>query len=115
MNDYTRKRNISNNREKNMNVNSNKDKVISTKKKKSDEKFKNTLIIALIIISLLQAIYIVFYTLNLKENSVKKSFLTFYINAQKDVSTYLIETKLNTYDAYNYSQIFVFQVLLFSL
>ena len=80
MNDYTRKRNLGNNREKN--INNNKEKNLNVKKRKSDEKFKNTLIVVLIIISLLQAIYIVFYTLNLKENSVKKSFLTFYINAQ---------------------------------
>lgn len=73
--------------------------------KKDDVLFKNVLIIVLLIICFIQAIYIVFYTLNLKENTVKKSFLMSYINFQKEITEYLIEEKANMYDAYNYSQI----------
>lgn len=102
MNNYSKKRNIARNKEKSVNVN---------RRPINDTAFKNILIIALILICLFQAIYIVFYTLNLKENSVKKSFLTFYIKAQKEVSTYLAETRLNTYEAYNYSQILTGTIL----
>lgn len=114
MNDYGRKRQNLRTKEKTI-VSSNISGINGTKsvnrKKRSDEAFKNALIIFLIVACLLQAIYIVFYTLNLKENSVKKSYLTFYIKAQKEVSTYLAETRLNTYEAYNYSQILTGTIL----
>lgn len=74
-------------------------------KNKDENLFKNILIIVLLIVSFVQAIYIVFYTLNLKENTVKKSFLSSFIDIQKEVCEYLVEEKANTYDAYNYSQI----------
>lgn len=70
-----------------------------------DTLFKNVLIIVLIVLCLSQAIYIVFYTLNLKENSVKKSFLKSYVNIQKEISFYLGKQTQNMYEAYNYSQI----------
>lgn len=73
--------------------------------KKSDIRFKNTLIVVLLVICLIQAVYIVFYTLNLKENSVKKSFLTSLVDIQKNVSVYLSQETFNSYEAYNYSQI----------
>lgn len=72
---------------------------------KDETLFKNVLIIVLIIVCLVQAIYIVFYTLNLKENTVKKSFLKSYINIQQAISLYLGSETQNMYEAYNYSQI----------
>lgn len=73
--------------------------------KNDDSAFKNILIIVLIIIALFQAIYIVFYTLNLKENSVKKSFLSSYIKIQKEITTYLCLESADVYQAYNIAQI----------
>ena len=70
-----------------------------------DVLFKNILIIILLIVCFIQAIYIIFYTLNMKENTVKKSFLSSYIDIQKQVNMYLVKEKNNMYDAYNYSQI----------
>ena len=86
-------------------MNDTRRKVNSKSNKKDDTLFKNILIIVLLIVSFTQAIYIIFYTLNLKENTVKKSFLESFIDIQKEVCEYLVEEKANTYDAYNYSQI----------
>lgn len=91
---------------KNNNMKSeNSKRVVDKTNKQDDILFKNILIIVLLIICFIQAIYIVFYTLNLKENTVKKSFLVSYINLQKEITEYLVEEKVNMYDAYNYSQI----------
>lgn len=91
---------------KNNNMKSeNSKRVVDKTNKQDDILFKNILIIVLLIICFIQAIYIVFYTLNLKENTVKKSFLMSYINLQKEITEYLVEEKANMYDAYNYSQI----------
>lgn len=78
---------------------------------KDDIIFKNVLIIVLIVICLAQAIYIVFYTLDLKENSVKNSFLKSYVSIQKNVSLYLGKQSQNMYEAYNYSQILTGTIL----
>ena len=75
------------------------------KSKNGDTAFKNTLIIVLLIVCLVETIYIIFYTLNLKENTVKKSFLNSYIEIQRNVSTYLVGQNFESYNAYNYAQI----------
>lgn len=75
------------------------------KSKNGDTAFKNTLIIVLLIVCLIEIIYIIFYTLNLKENTVKKSFLNSYIEIQRNVSTYLVGQNFESYNAYNYAQI----------
>ena len=100
MNEHNRKRNVTESRTQK-----------SVSKRNNDIKFKNTLIVFLIIACFLQAIYIIFFTLNIKENSVKKSFLSFYVKAQKEVSIYLATSDANTYSAYNYSQILTGTIL----
>ena len=86
-------------------MNDTRRKVNSKSNKKDDTLFKNILIIVLLIVCFIQAVYIIFYTLNLKENTVKKSFLESFIDIQKEVCEYLVEEKAITYDVYNYSQI----------